>query len=166
MKSFVEIREEAESFLSYVFKVLEQAKCDVSGFDLDHICYRVVTVDEYLRLKKLLLKEGVLLADNHWNGREISVFELKNPIVFKGREISVFELPSPKKNVAYETGYEHIEFVVSVELRELIQNNPHLNFNTKGIDKDENPDIRLKFQHGVVKFHKSTLKEVVCKFCH
>ena len=72
MKSFVEIREEAESFLSYVFKVLEQAKCDVSGFDLDHICYRVVTVDEYLRLKKLLLKEGVLLADNHWNGREIS----------------------------------------------------------------------------------------------
>ena len=81
--------------------------------------------------------------------------------MFEGREISVFELPSPKSGTNYETGFEHIEFVINQDLRKLVETNPHLNFNTKGIDSAENPDVRLKFAKGVVKFHTLTLREVV-----
>lgn len=153
----------ASLFLSKIFDVMSQMNCEVGSFDLDHICFRTNTIEEYQNIKQELLAENELLSANEHNGREISVFKLKRPISFEERSIPVFELPAPKDGCSYLSGYEHIEFVIPYTLRELVENNPHLNFNIKNIDDDENPSVKLKFSCGVVKFHVKTLEEVVAQ---
>lgn len=154
---------EAQTFLSEIFGRLEEANCPVSNFYLDHICYRTATLEEYLQAKRQLQKMGELLSANLHNGREISVFRLASPIEFKDRTINDFELPAPKLETDYSTGYEHIELVVDVPLRQLVSSHPHLNFNTKHIDQAENPSIKLNFRAGSVKFHRQALWEVLLK---
>lgn len=152
---------EAQSFLNQIFRLLEEANCPVSSYQLDHICYRTATLEEYHQTKRQLEGMGELLSANQYNGREISVFRLASPIEFKGRIIRDFELPAPKLDADYSTGYEHIELVVDVPLRRLVSSHPHLNFNTKNIDQNENPSIKLNFSCGCVKFHLQPLWEVL-----
>ena len=161
IESISDILKKSPDFISGVLKILEGLKCDVSGFELDHICYRTETLSEYQELKKQLTTSNTLLADNEHNGREISVFKLENPIQYINGEVDVFELPAPKSQQAFATGYEHVEFVIPMSLREFVTANPHLNFNIKNIDDLENPSIKLKLSCGSVKFHLSTLAEIV-----
>lgn len=156
-----EILNEAPRFISQVLLALKGLNCDVVNLELDHICYRTETLDDYQELKKQLSVLNKLLADNVHNGREISVFELSSPIVFQERYVKVFELPAPNKLKSYETGYEHVEFVVKDDLRKFVQDRPHLNFNLKNIDLKENPSVKLKLKIGSVKFHNLPLQEVV-----
>ena len=152
---------ESNQFLVQVFKCLDEIKLDLAKNELDHICYRVETETEYQYLKKQFLLESELLSDKEINGREICVYKLRTPLKFRERTISLIELPAPKKGSKYNSGFEHVEFVLKDDLRDFMSSRPDLNFNIKGLDKKVNPEVRLNFSFGAIKFHNYNLEYVI-----
>lgn len=148
-------------YLHRLFKKIELIKLDVSAYYLDHLCYRVSSVDEYDLKKKDLFNHGTLLAESLVNGRPIATFKLFNPIKYAKREISVIELPSPKKNSPYPSGLEHAEFVVPHPLHVILKKYPSLPFDISGIDKKINADITLNFHGECIRFHEKKLEEII-----
>ncbi len=148
-------------FLSKIFNDLKSVEIDISNYFLDHICYRVETQKKYRTLKSTLEKENQLLIESEINGRNISVFKLKNPIKFEGRSIPLLELPAPKTGSHYTDGWEHIEFVIDESLDLFLEKNQNLTFDKKGFSKPINRDIRLKLGKLSVKFHEMSLEEVI-----
>ncbi len=148
-------------FLDILFKRIAQKGIEVSNFELDHICYRVETQEKYESLKQELSSIGELLTESLIGGRKIATFKLLKPITYLDRQIYLIELPSPKKSSWYREGYEHAEFVIESSLEEFQERNKHIEFDTKGIEKSINPDIRLPLGDINAKFHLHNLEYVI-----
>jgi predicted metalloenzyme YecM len=149
------------TFLLNVMAHLSADQMNVQSFELDHICYRVETEERYLALKEALKKEGMLLAESQIGGRPISTFILHEPIRFRERAIPCLELPAPKPGKAYAEGYEHVEFVIDEPFAAFMARYPHVTFDTKGMQKAVNADIRIQYPDGSVKFHHHSLEYVI-----
>jgi len=91
-------------FLDQIFSFLKQAGINMSTNELDHICYRVETIDRYLLLKEELDQLGTLLVESNINGRAIATYKLHQAITYQKRTISCIELPSPKEGSFYSEG--------------------------------------------------------------
>jgi len=151
-------------FLENIFKNLEEFKIDVSTYELDHICYRVATLEEYHEKKGQLSEFGCLLVESEINSRNISTFKFYEPVIYLDREIFLIELPSPKRNINYPTGLEHVEFVTETDLRDFIAAFPAIDFDISNIIKPVNPEVRIAFPDGTsVKFHNESLEKVIEK---
>lgn len=151
-------------FLDEIFKELQNDDIDVSNYQLDHICYRVSTNENYSILKKNFINESTLLAENIIWWREISTFKLHSPIKYKGREISVIEIPSPKLWSDYQDGFEHVEFVINKSFDDFMAMYPNVNFSKKAITKEINPEIKIWYKNWSVKFHHNSLEYVIENF--
>ena len=161
MKSVQQLLGEPSIFLQNIFDHLEAKNINVADYELDHICYRVSSLDRYYELKKTLIEFGDLLTESNINGRAISTFKLNNSISFKSREIWCLELPSPKNGSNYQEGFEHVEFVISEPLEDFLLRFPNINFDRKGLSKKVNSDVRIKFGDLSVKFHRQSLEYVI-----
>jgi len=132
--------------------------------EVDHICYRVASLDRYQELKEELGSLGRLLSEATVNGRPIASFKLYKPFKLNsGFAIGVFELPSPKSTVDYPEGYEHIEVVTRLSLQDVLKEFPGLDFDTRHIHHPTNADITRRFSVGLVKFHERSLEEVIAE---
>lgn len=149
------------SFLSYIFHTLETLKIDVSRLELDHVCYRVETLQRYEALKKMLETEAELLGEKMISGRPICTYKLKEPLRYEAREIWVLELPAPKDGSPYQEGFEHVEFVIDTSFEDFMLRYPHIPFDTKALGKAINPDIGIDSDGARVKFHQNSLEYVV-----
>lgn len=162
MDSIIKVLGEYDSFLDNVFEELNKLKVDTSSFKIDHICYRVETINRYNELKYQLSTISTLLSEQLINGRYICIFELDKPISYKNYSISCVELPEPKKEQKYEEGFEHIEFVILTTLKKFEEKYNYLNLNTKNINDARNPDISLTLDSNTsVKFHLKHIKNIV-----
>jgi predicted metalloenzyme YecM len=148
-------------FLQSILEGLAQNEVDVSGLEMDHICYRVADPARYLQLRKVLDQLGVLLSEITPSGREIATYALEMPILFKGKEIPLFELPAPRPDKVYPEGYEHVEFVVQELLDEFLSHYPGLSFDLSGMHKPVNPEVGLSFGNIAAKFHTRALRDVI-----
>ncbi|MFN8579236.1 MAG: VOC family protein [Candidatus Sericytochromatia bacterium] len=149
-------------FLTQIFNELNLLKIDINNRPLDHICYRVATIEEYNSKRNEILKFGTLLTEANVNGRPIATFKLNKPINYESREIYLIELPSPKKDTNYESGLEHIEFVIEEGLDYWIKKYPNINFEQSGMSKDLNPEIKISLSNNLsVKFHPLSLDKVI-----
>jgi uncharacterized protein len=154
-----EIYLKADAFLNYIFKCIDK-EVFLSEVKLDHICFRTSTLDEYERYKTLFSSNSTLIACNQINGREITVFKTNSDFQHERFSTKLLELTQPKVERKDSTNFEHIEFVIQKELRKLVEENPHLNFNTKNIDA-KTPEIRLNFAKGCIKFRNIALEDVI-----
>lgn len=150
-------------FLDRLFGMIDERGVNVDSYLLDHICYRVGTTEEYEVKKRELLDHGTLLIESMVNGRLISTFKLHSPIVYKNRNIEVIELPAPKPGKSYESGLEHVEFVATHPLSEIVEAYPQHEFEVFGINKAINADVTLKLGEYCIRFHNQTLEEVIEK---
>ncbi len=148
-------------FLDKLFDYLSEKKINVSNYELDHICYRVETLERYQALKIALSNLGELLTESQVGGRAIASIKLDEPIIYKSRKIRVVELPAPKKGSFYKEGFEHVEFVIDVPFAEFMATHAALNFITKDLKKSVNQGITLKETDFSVKFHHHTLEYVI-----
>ena len=148
-------------FLRRLFATLAADGLDVAGCELDHLCYRVETPERYAVLKAELAGLGELLSEKEIGGRPIATFELADPIRFGDRRIPCLELPAPKPGSPYPEGYEHAEFVIDRPFDDFMRSFPHLKFDTKGMHKGVNPEIRLIYEGFSVKFHHHSLAYVI-----
>lgn len=161
MKQVTNILGNPTSFLDKIFSYLAQQKIVVDNFELDHICYRVETMEQYQQLKDQLGHLGELLTESQIGGRPIASFQLHQPIIYKNRKIEVVELPAPKEGSFYQEGFEHVEFVIDVPFDQFMDNYNHLNFITKDLKKSVNQGITLKETDFSIKFHQHTLAYVI-----
>jgi len=148
-------------FLQQLFVEVEAEKADFSHLVIDHICYRVETNERYLELKNELAKYGEILIEKPISGRPIATFKLNQPFIFQEQKIYLLELPAPKKGRFYAEAWEHIEMVIKDNFEDFMAKNVHLDFDTRAMTKKVNPEVRLTFKSGAVKFHHYPLDYVI-----
>jgi phosphoglycolate phosphatase-like HAD superfamily hydrolase/predicted metalloenzyme YecM len=139
-----------------------------NSFTIDHLCYKPSTLTLYENYKQQLQQYSLLLllTETMINGRPIATYKLHEPIQVGHFHIPLFELPAPKLHGDQSTydHYDHIEIVVHQEsLQDLHKRFSHLEWNLSNKDKIINPDITLRLKSGLVKFHPSSLEEVIKK---
>lgn len=170
-------------FLDKVFAKALASGIDINGYSqIDHICYRTSSVDEY----KSVLKEltgtapvlGFLLVESMIGGRPIAIVELHDAIYYGNKySIKHIEVPSPKAGSAYESGLEHLEVVLGQPgqrspvdskaallafAQQMQARNPLLQLCFKAADKHINADVSLDLdEHTAIKFHMCPIDEVI-----
>lgn len=153
---------EANKFLSNLFEKMNQVSLNVSDYELDHICYRVISFDEYEEYKVLLSEVGDKLIESEVGGRAIATYKLNTPISFYERRVFIVELPAPKQVSQYSRGFEHAEFVIPHTFDRFIELNEHCCYDLAGSKKAINPDIRVSFGTNMsVKFHHNSLEDII-----
>lgn len=161
MKSLIDIIGDYHKFLEEIFFMIDDIDLDVHNMILDHICFRVATIEEYQNKKIELAELGILLTESIVNERNIATYKLHHPIEYKDRKIFLIELPSPKETNNYTTGLEHVEFVTKDNLQKIVNRYPQFAFETFGINKRINPDITLKLGKYCLRFHNQHLEDVI-----
>lgn len=162
INSFEELMAASLPFVNKLLDDLKNTGIDVSGLEMDHICFRVEHTEQYDALKSFLVRHSVLLVEHEINGRFIASYRLLEPIIIGAFSIEVLELPAPKKGSPYPMGYEHVEFVTDRSLENFLSKYPNLKWDLSGMNKQTNRDIRLRFDSGFsVKFHEQSLEKVV-----
>ncbi len=151
-----------ESFVANIDAGLERCGIDRRDLSLmDHICYRVETMERYEEMKTSLAKCAFLLGEAMVTGRLIATFECHEPLEVGKWRIPYIELPQPKEGSPYPEGLEHVEFVVVGSLDRFERQYPDLPYDRKGMSKTINPELGLKHEGISVKFHEQQLGAVV-----
>lgn len=151
-----------ESFVADIDAGLKRCGIDARDLSmLDHICYRVETIERYKGMKAALAKCALLLGEAMVGGRLIATFECEEPLEAGEWRIPYVELPQPKEGSPYPEGLEHAEFVVVGSLDRFQRVYPDLPYDRKGMGKTINPELGLKYEGISVKFHEQQLGAVV-----
>ncbi len=157
-----ELERRASLFLEMLFSDLDHAGVELEAhWDIDHLCYRTSTGEEYESLKLIFGELGDLLIESEVNGRAIATYKLHQAINFRGYVIDLIELPAPKSGKLTPTGFEHIEVVCDVSFSEIEARYPGLCFDRKGLAKDLNRELELCLGERNVKFHHASLESVI-----
>ncbi|HMN04529.1 MAG TPA: VOC family protein [Flavobacteriales bacterium] len=151
----------AAVFLGQVVVGLVKLGVDLNGLWPDHLCYRVETQERYRQMLDRLRQEAEPLGENIVAGRPIATFRLHQPVRAAGYAVDVLELPAPKAGSSYREGFEHAEFVVPVDLETFMGRHPHLDWDTTGLGKAHNPELRLRLGAANAKFHRTPLADLV-----
>ncbi len=157
-----DLQKKADLFLSELFSDSADLGLKLEPhWDIDHLCFRVDTLDAYELYKETLANLGTLLTESHVNGRPIATFELNYPIRFQNWIIRIIELPAPKKGKMCKTGFEHIEIVVDKPLLSLADEYPKFKWDKSGLIKLFNSELELPVGDSAIKFHNISLKSVI-----
>jgi hypothetical protein len=154
-------------FLKKITEKLDDHKIKLAPhWDIDHICYRSSSQENYEEMFKQFSLWGSLLIESEVNGRLIATFKLQEPILFhhyRDYKIDVLELPAPKMNKKTKEGFEHIEVVCDLSFEEIKAKYAGLKFDESGLKKSFNQELRIVFDDSCsIKFHHMSLESVIC----
>ncbi|EQC48226.1 YecM protein [Bacteriovorax sp. BSW11_IV] len=155
------MKEKAYQFLESIFATLNEKKVDIKNLEIDHLCYRTSSEENYKEIKEIFSSIGQCLIESDVNGRLIATYKLSEPILFDEYIIDLVEVPAPKKGKITKEGFEHIEVVTSETFDDLIKRYSHLNIETKGLEKSFNPELEINFGDMAIKFHNQSLESVI-----
>jgi uncharacterized protein len=154
--------ENAEVFLKKLDAALKKQQITLDPqWDIDHLCYRTTSDQNYTELKRHLIDFSQLLIESEVNGRMISTFELNQPLEFLGRKIALVELPAPKPGKVTPEGFEHIEIVCDIPFDEIEKRWPDQKYDRKGLKKNFNKELELELGEMNIKFHHLSLRSVI-----
>lgn len=149
-------------FLDDVLKRVADAGFAMTDFvQIDHICYRTVSTENYEEKKSELKSVATLLGETLINGRPISTFRLNKPVLHGPWRIDAIELPAPKLGSEHPEGLEHIEFVLYDDIPTFLKKHSGKPFELRAADRGINPEIGLQLGDLSVKFHLLNLPTVV-----
>jgi predicted metalloenzyme YecM len=135
---------------------------DLSDFiQIDHICYRTTSTENYAAKKDELSSVAKLLGETLINGRPISTFRLNEPVIHSPWRIDALELPAPKAGSEHKEGLEHVEFVLYDDIPTFLKKYDGKPFEMRAADRGINPEIGLQLGELSVKFHLLNLPTVV-----
>lgn len=150
------------AFLGNLLASVTEDGFDLADFvQMDHICYRTVSTENYEHKKSELVEFGRILGETMVNGRPISAFRLDEPIIHESWRIDCIELPAPKAGRNYPEGLEHVEFVLFDEISTFLKKYKGKPFDMRAADRGINPEIGLQIGNYPVKFHLLSLPTVV-----
>ncbi|MEX0649805.1 MAG: VOC family protein [Candidatus Andersenbacteria bacterium] len=149
-------------FLNEVLDQVTEEGFDLADFvQLDHICYRTVSLENYYVKKNELTTFAELLGETIVSERPISAFRLHDPIIHDRWRIDTIELPAPKVGSEYPEGLEHVEFVLYDNIKTFLSRYSHKQFDLKAADRGINPEVGLSLEKHSVKFHLLNLPTVI-----
>jgi predicted metalloenzyme YecM len=128
---------------------------------LDHLCYRTETLEEYYQVLQDFAVLGRNLGEVEVQGRPISVIALNEPIETGGWIIDFLEIAAPKPSSPYPSGLEHAEFVTRGLLEDFEQRHHDLPFIRDAMDRDINPELKYRERGISVKFHQLSIGAVI-----
>ncbi len=151
-----------QAFLKQILQEIVEAGFDLSDFaQMDHMCYRVESLDSYETKKRELAAFGRLLGETQVNGRPISTFRLHEPVRYQQWRVDAVELPAPKDGSPIKEGLEHVEFVLFDDKETFLKKYAHKQFDLRAADRGINPEIGFTLPSYTVKFHLLNLPTVV-----
>lgn len=150
------------SFLQTVVDEMTDAGFDMADFSqMDHMCYRVPSVERYEQKKQELTKVAQLLGEANVGGRPIATFRLHEPIRHGDWRIDAVELPTPKPGKDTPEGLEHVEMVLFDDFQTFLGKHPDKEFDMVSVDRGINPEIGFRLPTYRVKFHLLSLTTAV-----
>lgn len=152
---------EAHKFLEKVIGKIQNCGFPVHNWEIDHLCYRTSSQQNYSDTKLIFEKLGTCLIESQINGRLIATFKLAKPIHYKDWIIDLIEVPAPKSGKITPEGFEHIEMVIDICFSDFKSLYHHIEFNESGLSKDLNPEIEVEFNDCAVKFHHKSLEHII-----
>ncbi len=145
-------------FLDKAFAHLNRQGVDVSDYEMTHLCYRVATDEEFLTKMEELSRIGTLISSVLAEGRPYLVYKLDNPIIYQEYSVSLIALPYPKSNNTYPTALQHVAFLMNEDISTLLNKYPEIEFDILELNRVSHPEIKLRFDDLVVKFHNVSLE--------
>ncbi len=104
---------DSQAFFSLQLARLNDLQIDISGCEMSHLAYRTETYEEYLRTREKIEQYCTSNIENVWNGRPISIMQLKEPLALSAEfDVRVIELIPPVHRRVYKMGLEHIGVVI------------------------------------------------------
>lgn len=162
MAELREIIGDYRTFLDVILSRVTEDGFDLADFvQIDHMCYRTVSAENYSKKKDELKTVAKLLGETMINGRPISTFRLNEPVIHNPWRIDTIELPSPKTGAEHAEGLEHIEFVLYDDIPTFLKKYEGKPFEMRAADRGINPEIGLQLGEYSVKFHLLNLPTVV-----
>jgi predicted metalloenzyme YecM len=156
-----EIIGDYETFLDEFLEIIVDEGFDLSDFSqMDHICYRTISTENYEKKKKELATLATLLTETMVNNRPICIFKLHTPLKHYGWRVDVIELPAPKSGKDFAEGLEHAEFVLYDDQATFLKKYARKSFEMKAADRGINPEISYRLPKYSVKFHLLSLSTV------
>jgi predicted metalloenzyme YecM len=150
------------AFLGNILQEITDAGFALADFvQMDHMAYRVPTLERYEQKKRELAAAAALLGETQVNGRPIAVFRLREPVRFDTWRIDAIELPAPKAGTAPAEGLEHVELVLYDDKDSFLKKYADKQFELKAAERGINPEIGFALPHYGVKFHLLNLPTVV-----
>ena len=111
--SMQEIIGDYRAFFALQSSRLQELGIDISGYEMSHLAYRTATGSEYLQKREEIERYCSSNIENVWNGRPISIMQLKEPLqVSDDSSVPVIELIPPLHRRVYKMGLEHLGVVV------------------------------------------------------
>jgi predicted metalloenzyme YecM len=111
--SMQEIIGDYRAFFSLQRGRLNDVGIDISGCEISHLAYRTETYEEYLITRDKIEQHCRSNIENVWNGRPISIMQLKEPLELSaGFDVRVIELIPPVHRRVYKMGMEHLGVVM------------------------------------------------------
>ncbi len=152
----------AQDFLQRVFNKLDAQNIQLDKhWFIDHLCYRVSSLENYNSFKKQFASFAELLIESDVNGRPIATYKFAEPICFRDWSIQVVELPAPKPGKITIEGFEHFEVVADIGFDEIKTRYPKAAFSESGLKKDFNPELEISLDELAIKFHPLSLESVI-----
>lgn len=152
---------EASLFLEKLFFEIREHSIDYSKWDIDHLCFRTETLNQYEKIKKHFSLFSTLLIESPVNGRPIATYKLHSPWIFGDNFIDLVEIPAPKPNKITKSGFEHIEIVMPQSFAEIQKQYSSLSFEPNNNPKKFNPELVANLKNGDIKFHHQSLELVI-----
>jgi predicted metalloenzyme YecM len=150
------------TFLDDVLSRVTDEGFDLSDFvQIDHMCYRTTSAENYADKKAELATVAKLLGEAMINERPISTFRLDEPVIHSPWRIDAIELPAPKPANEHQEGLEHVEFVLYDDFPTFLKKYEGKPYETRAADRGINPEIGLRLGEFSVKFHLLNLPTVV-----
>lgn len=129
---------------------------------IDHACYRVASVEAYQIIKGNLEQHATLLSEALINGRPIATYKLAQPLaIAPGYVLDVIEIPAPKAGRNYQEGFEHLEAVTKIPLKQFMVLYPNIQFDCSNLTALVNRDVSCILKSGHIKFHERSLEEII-----
>ncbi len=151
----------ATIFLNNLFQEISEKKIDLKFIEIDHLCFRTDTEEDYLKVCSDFSAMGELLIEAPVGGRMISTYKFHAPFQYKDIVIPLIEIPAPKASKKTQRGFEHIECVVTDSFEDLIKKYSHLKLVTGALSKELNPELEIELETGAIKFHHQSLEKVI-----
>ncbi len=162
MTELAQIIGDYPAFLDDILDRVETEGFDFADFvQIDHMCYRTTSLENYEDKKTELASVAKLLGEALINGRPISTFRLNTPVIHSPWRIDAIELPAPKAGSEHQEGLEHVEFVLYDDIPTFLKKYEGKPFEMRAADRGINPEIGLQLGELSVKFHLLNLPTVV-----
>lgn len=154
-----------EAAVSFRTRLLEDLKARgwtiPAHWWIDHLCYRVETIERYGEVCGRLGDFAELLTESEVNGRPISTFRLEEALPGHDENLRIIEVPAPKPGKVVREGFEHAEIVCDEPFSDVKKRFPGAVFDEGGLKKTFNRELEIVLGPRNVKFHHLSLESVV-----